>query len=100
MEWSEWFEIQLGVPAGWIADGDMWSDLMVATYRFPNFMPYDNYYYKNTNEGLFFEDLSSAWPNEQDPVVLRGCGRCQSGPGARRHWVRQHVVCANSPEHP
>lgn len=47
-------------------DGDMWSDLMVATYRFPNSLPYDNYYYSNVFQGTYFEDLTEeAWPNEQ-----------------------------------
>lgn len=51
----------------WVdADGDMWSDLMVATYRFPNALPYDNYYYHNAASGVFFEDQTEeVWPNEQ-----------------------------------
>lgn len=51
----------------WVdADGDMWSDLMVATYRFPNSLPYDNYYYRNIAEGMLFADQTEeAWPNEQ-----------------------------------
>ena len=51
----------------WVdADGDMWSDLMVATYRFPNSLPYDNYYYSNELQGTLFEDQTEAvWPNEQ-----------------------------------
>ncbi len=51
----------------WIdVDGDLWSDLMVATYRFPNSLPYDNYYYHNVWQGTYFEDVTEeAWPNEQ-----------------------------------
>lgn len=51
----------------WVdADGDMWSDLMVATYRFPNSLPYDNYYYHNAASGVLFEDQTEeVWPNEQ-----------------------------------
>ena len=51
----------------WVdADGDMWSDLMVATYRFPNSLPYDNYYYRNVAEGMLFMDQTEeGWPNEQ-----------------------------------
>ena len=72
-EWNGLNGSRYSWGACWVdADGDMWSDLMVATYRFPNFMPYDNYYYKNTNEGLFFEDLSSAWPNEQTQLYCVG----------------------------
>lgn len=60
----------------WVdADGDMWSDLAVATYRFPNALPYDNYFYKNIAEGLLFEDQTeAAWPNEQTQLYcVAGC---------------------------
>lgn len=62
--------------ACWVdADGDMWSDLMVATYRFPNSLPYDNYYYQNVAEGVLFEDLTEEiWPNEQTQLYcLAAC---------------------------
>ena len=51
----------------WVdADGDMWSDLMVATYRFPNSLPYDNYFYTNVGEGILFTDQTEEiWENEQ-----------------------------------
>ena len=41
------------------ADGDMWSDLMVATYRFPVSIPYDNYFYSNSEQGSAFLDITS-----------------------------------------
>jgi hypothetical protein len=51
----------------WVdADGDMWSDLMVATYRFPNSLPYDNYFYTNSGQGiLFIDQTEEIWTNEQ-----------------------------------
>lgn len=55
------------------ADGDMWSDLMVATYRFPNALPYDNYYYHNQFPVLGFEDVTEAeWPYEQNQLYCLG----------------------------
>lgn len=60
----------------WVdADGDMWSDLMVATYRYPNSLPYDNYFYRNVNGGVQYEDQTSiAWPNEQTQLYcLAAC---------------------------
>ncbi len=45
-------------------DGDMYDDLMVATYRFPNNNPYDNHLYMNTGMGTFI-DMIEDWPNEQ-----------------------------------
>lgn len=55
------------------ADGDMWGDLMVATYRFPNTSPYDNYYYHNALPEAGFEDLTEAeWPNEQTQLYCVG----------------------------
>ena len=55
------------------ADGDMWSDLMVATYRFPNSLPYDNYFYLNQFPSLGFEDVTEAeWPSEQNQLYCVG----------------------------
>lgn len=45
-------------------DGDMFDDLMVATYRFPNANPYDNHLYMNAGDGTFV-DMIEDWPNEQ-----------------------------------
>ena len=58
----------------WVdADGDMWSDLMVATYRFPNTLPYDNYFYRNTQNGTYFEDQAEQfWTNEQTQLYALG----------------------------
>lgn len=49
----------------WVdVDGDMSSDLMVATYRFPNTSPYKNYYYENHDGGSVFTDqTNNYWPN-------------------------------------
>lgn len=50
----------------WVdADGDMWSDLMVATNRWPNATPYDNYFYRNLTGGQFEDVSEEQWPNEQ-----------------------------------
>ena len=55
------------------ADGDMWSDLMVATYRFPVAIPYDNYYYRNAYpEYGFLDETEAAWPNEQTQLYCVG----------------------------
>ena len=55
------------------ADGDMWSDLMVATYRFPNALPYDNYFYENAHPEYGFVDVTEAsWPNEQTQLYCVG----------------------------
>jgi len=55
------------------ADGDMWSDLMVATYRFPVAIPYDNYFYLNQYPDAGFEDVTeAAWPNEQTQLYCVG----------------------------
>lgn len=55
------------------ADGDMWSDLMVATYRFPNSLPYDNYFYLNQFPAQGFEDVTEAeWPSEQNQLYCVG----------------------------
>ena len=55
------------------ADGDMWSDLMVATYRFPNSLPYDNYFYLSQLPNLGFEDVTEAeWPSEQNQLYCLG----------------------------
>lgn len=57
----------------WVdADGDMWEDLMVATYRFPNASPYDNYFYTNAEEGGYFVNQSGLWPNEQTQLYCVG----------------------------
>lgn len=57
----------------WVdADGDMWSDLMVGTYRFPNALPYDNYFYMNGTYGAPFSDVSEFWPNEQTQIYAVG----------------------------
>ena len=53
-------------------DGDMDSDLMVATYRFPNANPYDNHLYMNLGEGTGFEDQIESWPNEQYQLYCLG----------------------------
>ena len=59
--------------ACWVdVDGDMWSDLMVATYRFPNSLPYDNYYYLNGQFGAPFSDETDQWPNEQTQLYAVG----------------------------
>jgi len=49
----------------WVdVDGDMSSDLMVATYRFPNTSPYANYYYQNHAGGVVYTDQTdNYWPN-------------------------------------
>ena len=60
----------------WVdVDGDMDSDLMVATYRFPNTLPYKNYYYENHNGGATFTDMTeSNWPNNQTQLYsLAAC---------------------------
>lgn len=46
-------------------NGDRWDDLMVATYRFPNSLPYDNHLYLNLGTGTEFVDMTDWWPNEQ-----------------------------------
>lgn len=57
----------------WVdADGDMWSDLMVGTYRFPNSLPYDNYFYLNAQFTAPFTDETELWPNEQTQVYAVG----------------------------
>lgn len=59
--------------ACWVdADGDMWSDLMVGTYRFPNSLPYDNYFYVNNQYGQPFSDETDSWPNEQTQIYAVG----------------------------
>ena len=57
------------------ADGDMWSDLMVATYRFPLSIPYDNYFYMNTQEGNAFVDTTS-WGLPHAHIGLYCLGVC------------------------
>ena len=65
--------MQYSWGACWVdADGDMWSDLMVGTYRFPNTLPYDNYYYQNSENGQVFSDETAAWPNEQTQLYCVG----------------------------
>lgn len=58
----------------WVdVDGDMDSDLMVATYRFPNTSPYKNYYYDNQNGGATFTDATEEnWPNNQTQLYSLG----------------------------
>ena len=53
-------------------DGDRWDDMMVATYRFPNTLPYDNHLYMNDGTGLHFEDVTDDWPNEQFQLYCLG----------------------------
>lgn len=65
--------LQYSWGACWVdADGDMWSDLMVGTYRFPNTLPYDNYYYQNSENGQVFSDETASWPNEQTQLYCVG----------------------------
>lgn len=53
-------------------DGDRWDDMMVATYRFPNTLPYDNHLYMNDGTGMSFEDVTEDWPNEQFQLYCLG----------------------------
>lgn len=53
-------------------DGDRWDDMMVATYRFPNTLPYDNHLYMNEGTGTTFVDQTEDWPNEQFQLYCIG----------------------------
>jgi|GEM_PF-635645 len=53
-------------------DGDRWDDMMVATYRFPNTLPYDNHLYMNDGTGMSFDDVTEDWPNEQFQLYCLG----------------------------
>lgn len=53
-------------------DGDRWDDMMVATYRFPNTLPYDNHLYMNDGTGLSFQETTEDWPNEQFQLYCLG----------------------------
>ena len=53
-------------------NGDMYEDLMVATYRFPNSNPYDNHLYMNDGQGSTFTDHIEDWPNEQYQLYCLG----------------------------
>ena len=66
-----------GMQYGWgtcaiDVDGDRWDDMMVATYRFPNAIPYDNHLYMNDGTGLVFEETTEDWPNEQFQLYCLG----------------------------
>lgn len=58
----------------WVdVEGDMDADLMVATYRFPNSLPYKNYYYENHFGGVIFTDETDTyWPNNQTQLYFLG----------------------------
>ena len=75
-EWSGVNSEKYSWGGAWIDyDGDMFQDLLVATYRFPLTTPYDNYMYHNEGGGmLFFEDVSDDWPNEQTELYCLGYG--------------------------
>lgn len=53
-------------------NGDMYEDLMVATYRFPNTNPYDNHLYMNQGGNSVFTDEIQDWPNEQYQLYCLG----------------------------
>ena len=53
-------------------NGDMFEDMMVATYRFPNANPYDNHLYMNQAGTSVFTDEIEDWPNEQYQLYCLG----------------------------
>ena len=55
-------------------DGDMWLDLLVATYRFPLTIAYDNYMYHHMGESLSFSNVSEDWPNGERELYCLGRG--------------------------